>query len=150
MAVAKPIVSLVREDLQKNLIWTYLVEPPPEADETWVRPLRGRVIPSGHYSLSVAARFVLWCGRIEYGFMDVSTDAHVPEVLPGALVTPSYLVLPLVTAALARKRRNRGPILERRALLSALKLSESEVYPIQFLLAAKFDRDKSHHGGLIY
>ncbi|MDX2199864.1 MAG: hypothetical protein SF069_12950 [Phycisphaerae bacterium] len=122
---------------------------PPGADETWVVPLRQKSIPPRRYSQLVYARFVLWNGRVEHGFMDVTTAESPISISPGAIVTSGYLSLPMVPPAVARRDRNKFPILERERVLAGLKLKEPQVFPMQYLLLAPIGKRREFLGGLV-
>lgn len=150
MSSRKPVDRLTQEDLHAAPIWEYIISGFREGEnETWVKPVRARLIPSGRYSLLVAARFVTRTDRILPGFMIVTTANREIEINPGAIVHPTYRVLPCLTIAEAKRKRAPWQIADRQRLLQALRMRAAEVFPIQYLLRAALRKSGAMLGGLV-
>lgn len=135
----KPIDELVPDDLVAFPIWEFAMdeEGEPDRDETWVRPVRSRVLERGNYSLSVAADFVTASGSNLVGFMGVSTADQIEIDHPVVLASGKYIYV-----------KSTEPK-ERRAVAAALGMSVAEVFPLQFALRVKLKGEAAPRRGAI-
>ena len=93
----KPVDRLTVNDLSTFPVWEYALDEEgiEGRDETWVRPLNTQVVPSGQYSLQVAADFKAACGRTYSGFVDVTTAGEPVDISGGVILHGSdYLIIP--------------------------------------------------------
>lgn len=136
----KPIDELVPGDLTAFPIWEFASdeECEPGRDETWVRPVKSRVIERGNHSLSVAADFVTASGRKLVGFMSVST-AHLVDIdLPVLLASGKYI---FVKQADPERRK---------AVALALGMAETEVFPLEFQLRVLLEGEAVPRRGVVF
>jgi hypothetical protein len=108
-------------------------------DETWVRPVHGRVIPKRSYTL-VAAAFTAASGRRFAGFVTVSTLDGPPDVCQGVILQDrAYLFVSNPEAC--------GFDESRSTLLATLGLTEAEMFPLSFSLLVSVAGNAKYKGG---
>jgi hypothetical protein len=139
----KPIDSLTIEDLENFAIWEFCTdeEEVEGQDETWVRPLRGKSIPHGMYSLNVAAEFTT-SGGVEFcGFVGVTTLDRKIEISGGVILNgrKPYLFIPNPEFFLFEKAK--------KDLAKGLGIKSSELFPIKYTLSLKVDGEKKFRSG---
>lgn len=144
-------MNLTVADLIRHPIWTFVDElTSPEMDETWVVPLPAKVVPRNRYSLNVRARFLAAGGRVLDGFMDVATARRKVEISPGAVVGPfGYCILPTVPRAVAVRKKLDWSLAVRERLCKAVRLPETELFPMYFLLCNSIAGEDFLRGGLV-
>jgi hypothetical protein len=139
----KPVDKLVASDLAVFPVWEFALDEEGEGrDETWVRPLNTQVVPTGQYSLQVAADLRDAGGRTYVGFVSVTT-AEVPVEISGGviLLKSDYLPIP--------RRGDFGFEESRKKFLSRLGLSEPEVLPITYALRAPIEGEPAPRSGVL-
>lgn len=137
----KPIDQLRPEDLNVFPIWEFATdeEDVEGRDETWVRPLRTKVVPADSYSLSVAATFKLACERELPGFVGVSTVDGV-ELDHAVLLPPKdYVFVPSADYWNAK--------VDYRKAATSLGLRLKEVFPLRFTLAVVIEGEVAVRSG---
>ena len=137
----KPIDQLRPEDLKAFPIWEFAndEEHLEGRDETWVRPVRAKVVPADSYSLSVAATFTLACERELPGLVGVSTADGI-ELGHAALLTPKdYVFVPSADYWNAK--------VEYRKAAASLGLRVQEVLPLRFTLAVVIEGEVAVRSG---
>ena len=89
----KPIDELRIADIEAFPVWEFATdeEGTDDQDETWVRPLQDKLIPSDAYSLSFSASFTAPTGAKYKGIVGVST-AQGFEAMHAALLADDYYV----------------------------------------------------------
>ena len=147
----KPANKLTSEDLQTFRIWEYATneEHASGRDETWVRPVKCEKIPRGAYSQIVAADFTTLAGHKLFGFMIVTTIQNQVEIRPGAVVSPSYHVLPVVSREVAARENYTWSLRDRDALMKAVGAKEMDVFPVCYRLVPLVSGEKSPREGAI-
>lgn len=140
----KPVDHLTASDLSTFPVWEYALdeEGTEGRDETWVRPLNAQGVPRGQYSLQVAADFKAACGRTYSGFVDVTTAEEPVNISGGVILHGSdYLFIP--SPGMFGFEEARGE------LLSRLKLSESELFPITYTLRVLIVGERFYRTGAL-
>ncbi|HSP30575.1 MAG TPA: hypothetical protein VLO13_00940, partial [Halomonas sp.] len=124
----KPINELNPEDLEAFPIWEFAIdeEENEEQDETWVSPVRGNVIDSDEYSLSVSANFITASGKAISGAVDVTTADEFEFGHAFLLYDGSYIFV--------SSEKFPDPNQERNAVALALGLPVEKVFPLKFTL----------------
>src|ERR1039458_7061739 len=136
MKIRKAVDKLTVADLVAFPIWEFAIdeEGVEGQDETWVRPVKRKHVPSEAYSQLVAADFRTAKGEQLQGFMMVTTAGNI-KVRPGGVVGRGiYLVLPDMSEERARKDGLHWVMRFREDLLKRLRSSEEEVFPISYTL----------------
>ena len=127
---SKPIDRLTQSDLRNFPVWEFAddEESLPGHDETWVRPLHSKSVPTGNGSINVAARLTTRTGQVFNGVAAVDTSA-TPPIVFGAVILfdRQYLPLPIQNAI------GGGAMLGR--LSTALGLAAQDIFPVQVQLA---------------
>ena len=137
----KPIDQLQPEDLAAFPIWEFAndEEGTEEQDETWVRPIKAKVVGPDLYSLSVAANFRTASGQVIAGFVGVTTAGEF-EFGHGVLLHDrEYIFVPSSEYSDAKK--------ERKNVLSALRMNERQVFPLVFTLRVPIEGETVLRGG---
>jgi hypothetical protein len=148
----KPVHKLLIRDFRSFPIWEYAIdeENEPGRDETWVRPVRSKFVPKGVYSQLVSARFTTASGKRLNGFMTVNTAGGRVEVLSGVVLGQlRFRPIPMVSRALAVKRRQKWAIQTRDELVAAIGQSEPTVLPLKYSLLVLIHGEKSYRQGRI-
>jgi hypothetical protein len=138
----KPVQLLTLNDLESFPIWEYDDEEEIVGrDETWVRPVNSQWIPRGSYTL-VAADFRASCGREYEGTVSVSR-LEDPAVIFNSVIyhrDNSFLLPDPENVFFDRAMAD---------LLSGLRLSESEFFPLVYTLRVPFDDEQKCRNGTI-
>jgi hypothetical protein len=124
----KPIDQLKPEDLIAFPVWEFASdeEEDEEQDETWVRPHLAKMMGPDLYDLSVAADFLASSGQTFTGFIGVTTAGDL-EFGHGVLLHENtHIFVPSAEYPQAKK--------ERKAVAAALRVKESQVFPLKFTL----------------
>ena len=124
----KPIDELKPEDLIAFPIWEFASdeEGDEEQDETWVRPHPAKMMGPDLYALSVAADFLASSGQTFPGFVGVTTAGDL-EFGHGVLLHENdHIFVPSAEYPQAKK--------ERKAVAAALRMKESQVFPLRYTL----------------
>ena len=138
----KPVDRLTVNDFSAFPIWEYALDEEgiEGRDETWVRPLTARVIPKGKYSLQVAADLKTASGRSYSGFLNVTTAEGRVEIGGGVILDSSnYVPIP--------SREMFGFEQLKEVLLSRLRLSEAELFPITYTLRVLIEGEQALRSG---
>ena len=139
----KPVDRLTLGDLSAFPIWEYADDEEGLAgrDETWVRPVDSRVIPSRSYTI-VAADFSFAGGRQFCGSISVSTLDSPVDIFQGVInfASRNYLI---------PDPEMFGGEKARQELLDGLGASESELFPIQFRLRALIEGEVEYRTGVL-
>lgn len=146
----KPVVKLTAGDLREFPIWEYAIDEEGDGkqDETWVRPVSCHFVSKNAYSQIVASDFSTVQGRRLQGFMEVTTANGIVEISPGAVVGRiGYRCLPCLSLKLAIKRKAPWDVELRNRFLAALRLAETQVYPLFFSLRAPIRGEKTVRTG---
>lgn len=128
-APRKPVDQLSAQDLEAFPVWTYVYDDGndayPDQDETWVTPCAEPIMSADGNSLSVAAAIRLPCGLVYPAvvFCDVAERWDLNAV---ALLTTQGRVLFCDSDTPA----------EIRGLLKRLRLTWSDVFPLEFATRA--------------
>jgi hypothetical protein len=131
----KPVVDLSLTDLEYFPIWEFATDEELKVgDETWVRPVPRKTIPTNAYSQIVAAEFQTASGKNCQGFMVVTTAGAAVEIDPGAIILGEYLVLPRASRTEAEREGHACSLNNRIKLADALQSAETEVFPLEFHL----------------
>jgi hypothetical protein len=108
---------------------------------TWVRPVDTSIVPKGSYT-HVAAEFTAICGKRFAGFVTVSTLDGPPDVCQGVVVhVGDYLFVSNSEAC--------GFDESRKHLLTAVHLTEVEMFPLSFRLRVPVAGGGKHTGGVL-
>lgn len=143
-ATRKPVDRLTAADFSAFPVWEYAIdeEDIPGRDETWVRPVDRARLSRGLYSQLVLSSFKANRGNVFAGFMVVSTASPAPDVQPGALLTPRYLPLPMLSRAQAVAKRRPWDLDSRRDILKALRRREDGVFPLAYEVQVPLGRER--------
>jgi hypothetical protein len=139
----KPVGELSLEDLAAFPVWEYAIdeEGHEDRDETWVRPVDSRVVPK-HSDTLVAADFTAACGKQFTGLVGVSTLEGAPEVIQGTILHGDEdLFISNPEASGYRESRKH--------LLTALHLTEAEMFPVSFQLKVPVAGRAKYSGGVL-
>jgi len=139
----KPINTLESKDMVAFPVWEFASdeEGVEGQDETWVRPVKTKVIPADSYSLSVAAHFITASGKELPGLVGVTTAGAIklgPAVL---LPVGKYIVFPFPG--------DRNAEAEFRAAAALLGMSEAEVFPLRYQLKVLVEDESIYRSGEI-
>lgn len=140
----KPVDQLVAGDLSAFPVWEYALdeEDVEGRDETWVRPVKTKVVPLGQYSLLVAADLKVASGRTFGGFVVVTTAEGSVEIIGGVILRESdYLPIP--------SPKQFGFEESKGMLLSRLRLSEPDVFPIAYTLRVPIEGEQVLRSGVL-
>jgi hypothetical protein len=139
----KPANRLTLDDLEAFPIWEYAddEEGIEGQDETWVRPLRARLVPRGRYSVTVAADFTTPNRRAFRGFVDVTTAEGPLEVCQGVILDgrEPYLFIP--NPELVHYQQLRA------AVATGLGLQVSDTFPLVYTLRVPLAKEKTRRSG---
>lgn len=106
----KPVDRLRPADFDVYPLWEYDLEGEglPGRDETWVRPLRTKTVPSSASALHVASDFLLGSGASFRGFVTVDVAGDRIDMSGGAvlLTAREYLVIPTLPPSVARRQKD--------------------------------------------
>lgn len=141
----KPVTTLTLTDLDAFPIWEYAIdeEDVEGQDETWVRPVDARGVPWRSCAIA-AADFRLSCGREYRGSIDVSRLDDRPEFHEGAIHDADgirFRLVPNPKFAFFDQAMS--------DLLNGLGLTESEVFPITYILRVPFEGEAGCRWGIL-
>jgi hypothetical protein len=139
----KPVDQLSLDDFAAFPVWEYAddEEGVDGRDETWVRPIDTAIVPKRSYT-HVVADFTAACGKPFAGFVTVSTLDGPPDVCQGVILhRREYLFVSNPEAFDSKESRKR--------LLSALRLTEPEVFPLSFRLRVAVAGRLEYSGGVL-
>lgn len=124
----KPIDQLKPEDLIAFPIWEFASdeEESEEQDETWVRPHSAKTVGPDLYALSVATDFLASSGQMFTGFVGVTTAGDLEFGHGMLLHEDHHIFVPPAGYPQAKK--------DRKAVAAALRMKESQVFPLKFTL----------------
>lgn len=131
----KPIHKITRKDLALFPIWEFATDEEANLgqDETWVKPKNAKSIGLNLYSLSVSAKFKTASKKIIEGLIGITTANGVEFGHAVLLQDNKYIFLPSPDYDGARE--------ERKLILAALGMTETEVFPISFTLKVLISGD---------
>ena len=138
----KPVDQLRQIDLETFPVWEFASdeEGKEDQDETWVRPVRAKQIPSDAYSLSVAARLTSPSGVEYQGIVWVST-AEGFEAVHAAIVTKEdYVFIPWPGMTGASKMASEAA--------KELGMKASELFPLTYRLAVPIEGESAQRQGV--
>lgn len=124
----KPIDQLRTADLEAFPIWEFATdeEETPGRDETWVRPLKAKIVPADAVSLSVAAEFRSACGAEFRGIVGVTTLGGL-DIGHAAIVTDAeYVFIPWPNYRDARESCAHAA--------QQLGLTQEQLFPLRYQL----------------
>jgi hypothetical protein len=126
----KPVDKLRLEDIKAFPVWEFAndEEGIPGQDETWVRPIRTKVVPAGAYSLTVAARFKSSSGIAFHGLVGISTSGSLHVSHAAVLTETDFVFIPWPGYAGARQSCA--------AAARQLGLPESALFPLDYEVLA--------------
>src|SRR5437660_2863671 len=136
-----PVDHLTPDDLAAFPVWEYASDEEGVAgrDETWVRPVDTSVVPKRSYT-HVAADFTAACGKQFAGFVTVSTLDGPADVCQGVILHDGgYLFISNPEAS--------GFLESRESLLTALHMTEPELFPLKFRLRVAVAGRAKYSGG---
>lgn len=141
LATRKPINELTVADLEAYPVWEFAddEESAPGRDETWVRPVATRVVPSKAFSITVAAEITTASGQIYSGFVGCSASNGLDVNAVGVLTKGEYVVFQVHFLL---------PSLRERAI-AKLGLTENEIFPIQYVVRAPVEGQAGVAQGVI-
>lgn len=133
LSTRKPVTELTSEDFAAFPVWEYAIdeETQEDRDETWVRPLNVRQIPTRGYSFQVAAELHAPCGRMFPGFCIVTTARGAVEV-NGAVLLGEGAYLPTYFPD---------------ELGDHTGLSETDLFPLKFVLRVPVEGEQDVRTG---
>lgn len=139
----KPVTELNVDDFATFPVWEYAddEEGAEDRDETWVRPVDTTIVPKRSYT-HVAADFATACGKQLAGFVTVSTLDGSPEACQGVVFHDGVFLFVSNPGAFGFNE-------SRKHLLSALGLSEPEVFPLSFRLKVAMADQPNYSGGVL-
>ena len=126
LSTRKPIGQLRPSDIATFPVWEFATDEEGSADqdETWVKPLKTKIVPADAFSLSVAAKFKSASGMEFRGIVGVTTSGGL-EVVHGAILTENaYVFIPWPEFVFAKRSCQ--------AASQALGMSESALFPLQY------------------
>jgi hypothetical protein len=128
---------------RRSPVWEYALDEEglEDRDETWVRPVDTRAVPKGNDTL-VAADFTAACGKRFTGFVGVSTLEGAPEVIQGTILHGREDLF--ISNPEASGHRD-----FRKHLLTALHLTEAEMFPVSFQLRVPVAGRAKYSGGVL-
>jgi len=138
----KPIDQLRIDDVETFPVWEFTSdeEGHDNQDETWVRPVLVRHIPSNAYSLSVFASFTAPSG-VEYkGIVGVSTAEGFEPMHAAVLTEEDYFFVPWPSMAGASKFA--------RDTAKELGLKPKDLFPLVYRLAVPVEGETSLREGV--
>jgi hypothetical protein len=96
VASRKPIDKITTKDLDAFPIWEFATdeEDIEGRDETWIRPVKAKVVPPDAYSLSVAADYQTASGKALTGIVGVTTAGGLEFGHGALLMKGAYLFVP--------------------------------------------------------
>lgn len=139
----KPVHQLTLADLTTFPVWEYALdeEGVEGRDETWVRPVDTPVVPKDGYTL-VSADFTASCGRTFAGFVTLSTLDGPPDVCQGVVFHDrQYLCVSNPEACDFEQSR--------KDLLTTVRLTEGEMFPLSFRLRVPVADRANYTGGVL-
>ena len=139
----KPVDQLTLADFGAFPVWEYAddEEEIEGRDETWVRPLDTSAVPRESYT-HVAAEFTAACGKQFAGFVTVSTLDGLPDVCQGVIFND-------LESLFVSNPEAWGFEESRRHLLTAVQLSEAEMFPLSFRLRVPVAGHGQYTGGVL-
>jgi hypothetical protein len=137
----KPISSLTPGDIKAFPVWEFATdeEAAEGRDETWIRPVKCKSIPSDAYSLSVGARFETPSGQVLHGIVTVTTAGEFETVHAAILASGDYIFIPWPGYHAAEQSAA--------AAARQLSLSPSELFPLRFTLGLPLEGESAPRSG---
>lgn len=115
----------------------------PGRDETWVRPLRDRVVPADAFSLSVAAKFRSASGNEFRGIVGVSTFGGVDVGSAAIVFDAGYVFVPSPSSCGSREGCARAA--------QRLGLTHDQLFPLHYQLLVPIEGvDRTIEGVFAY
>jgi hypothetical protein len=138
----KPIDELRITDVEAFPVWEFAAdeEGDEDQDETWVRPLRGKQVPSDAYSLSVSASFTAPTGAEYKGIVGVSTAEGYEAVHAAVLTDDNYVFIPWPGMAGASKMA--------RDAARELGAKAKDLFPLSYRLAVPIQGEATLREGV--
>ncbi|HTB78345.1 MAG TPA: hypothetical protein VK762_34105 [Polyangiaceae bacterium] len=143
MNTRKPVSQLTADDFVAFPVWEYASdeEGQEDRDETWVRPVGASIVPKRSCT-HVAADFTAACGKQFGGFVTVSMLEGPPEVSQGSVLHERESLFISNPGAF-------GFGASRARLLSVLRLTEAEMFPLSFRLRVQVAGHEQFTGGML-
>lgn len=118
-------------------------------DETWVRPVRHKLVPSDAYSQLVGCDFTTAGGTKLQGYMTVTTADEI-EISVGAIIGDGiYCVLPSMSDERAREEGLNWVIHSRKETLKVLGATATQIFPIAYTLRVCIRGEKAVRSGVV-
>ena len=147
----KPAKDLTAADLMAFPVWEFALdeEGVEGQDESWVRPVPSKSLPSRSYSQLVSTRFETASGRDFAGYLVVSPARSTPTVLRhsgGAMLDADTQLFLAKFDGPAREFVKRDSMTH---LTKALKLEPAEIFPLAFELLVLIEKEKKLRSGIL-
>jgi hypothetical protein len=138
----KPIDELRIADIETFPVWEFATdeEENEDQDETWVRPLQRKQVPSDAYSLSVSAVFTAPTGAKYKGIVGVSTAEGFEAVHAALLTEGNYVFVPWPGMAGASKMA--------RDAAKELGSKAKDLFPLSYRLAVVVEGESTLREGV--
>lgn len=129
----KPVDQLDATDLSTFPVWEFALdeEDVDDRDETWVRPIDTQVVPGDRSSLVVAATFTTACTQEYSGFVIITTASQALEMHGGVVLNGHDYI----------------PMESREELTTSLGLSETDLFPMTYVLHVPVQGELSCRSG---